>query len=249
MTITYPKIAVSIITYNRPEQFKQVYESAKKYLIYPDLAWVLSDDGSPAPYIQDYAADIHLTHNRLGMGGNWNRAIEAGEGLADYVLCLQDDWLFTEPVDLRIAQQFLEQHPDYGMFRYHKVTNHEGLPLVIRDWVVDETFPRLSSGKYEYSPQIIPFLELIPNQSDVYSPYSGGIHLRHKRFTEFYGKYPEGKGFSESELSFMLRVNKAHRDKPEGYQRIGMLPHYIMSRFLDIGVSYRDTPTEKETLR
>lgn len=253
----YPTIAIGIITYNRLPELMRVLESIHRHVIYPPdkLVWVLSDDGSPGNYLSTvtdvYRFDKVIVHNRGGMPVNWNGMVKACEQLADYQLCLQDDWLFTVPVDLRIAVQFLESNPHYGMLRYHKLTGHIGLPLVMQEWDARPFFP---DGKFgndnEYAPYMLPYAEVLPpfSNSNVYSPYSGGVHLRHKRFTQMYGYYAERVGFSNAEMDYMSRVNERIRADLNTAQRVAMFTAFIEARFKDIGKSYRDTDVEKETV-
>lgn len=253
----FPKIAVGIITYNRLPLLKQVLASMHLQIVYPKelLSWVLCDDGSTDGTLEwaeqtDYF-DVIIRNNRLGMGGNWNSMIEACEARADYTFCNQDDFLYTYPVDLRLAVKFLEHHPVYGMLRYHKSTGHSGLLHIVQEWDTRQAFKNFTfNAQNEYQPHMLPYYELFPafGDTNTYSPYSGGVHLRHKRFTQCYGTYPTGERFSHSELFFMAKVNQALRTNLNQAQRIVMFHDYLISRFKDIGVSYRDTPVEAETL-
>lgn len=259
--MTYPQIAIGIITYNRAEAFAETLHSLLQYLRYPQerLFFFFSDDGSASDYAaqhvekmrqQGYACSAEQ-HARLGMPGNWNHMIRTCETQADYVLCLQDDWRLTEPLDLRLGVAFLMDNPRYGMVRYHKTTGHTGLHHAIQEWDTRAVLTGFSFSDYEYAPYMLPYFDLQPNDSDIYSPYSGGVHLRHKRFTACYGEYTERIGFSECEFEFMQRVNHGLRHNPDVVSRIALFPHYVVSRFQDltIGSSYRGTTVERETMR
>ena len=250
-----PRVAIGIITYNRVATLLKVITSIQKYVSYPNLVWVLSDDGSRDDTLKEARKlglfDVIISHNRLGMGGNWNRMIAACEEVADYTLCCQDDWLFTHPVNLQVATAFLAHNPRYGMIRYHKLTGHVGLRMLIKEWDSRAAFQNLRYNEMnEYAPHMLPYLDLIPafGDSNTYSPFSGGVHLRHKRFTTCYGHYREGATFSGSEMDFMARVNLGLRHNPDIVARVAMFPDFIVSRFRDLGVSYRNTPVEMETL-
>lgn len=256
----YPPLAVGIITYNRLPQLIDVINAYLSFLHYPSdkLLWILSDDGSPDGYLQEIDTRFPhlftetLVHQRRGMGHNWNRMIEACARHADFTLCCQDDWLLTEPIDLRLAVHFLRANGQYGMLRYHKLTGHVGLPSVIREWDTRENGITYRHGENEYVPEMLPYLDLLPpfNGSNTFSPYSGGVHMRTRAFTRCYGEYGEGVGFSNSEADYMERVNKGLRENPDVVSRVAMFPHYIESRFKDISpFSYRLTDVEKETLQ
>lgn len=253
----YPPIAIGIITYNRFSELMRVLESLHQHLVYPrdKLIWILCDDGSPGNYINRVTDFYHFDHvivnQRGGMPVNWNSMVKACEERAEIGLMCQDDWRFTCPLDLRVAVRFLEHNPEYGMLRYHKLTGHVGLPLVVKEWNAGVVYPNFHYGQYEYAPQMLPFVEILPpfDNSNTYSPYSGGVHLRHKRFTQMYGYYQEGAGFSNAEGDYMARVNGRLRLDLNTAQRIAMFPSYFDSRFEDIGVSYRGTEVEKETVK
>lgn len=250
----YPKLSISIITYNRPDEFRQVFESIQANVIYPKdkLIFIFADDGSDTDYLLTGKNISHLQHNRVGMPRQWNAAIRAAEDRADFTLCCQDDWLFTEPIDLRLGVLFLTYNPAYGMLRYHKVTGNTGLLCNVQEWDTRGVIG-YSDGPHEYAPHLLNFFELFPTwgDSNTYSPYSGGVHLRHKRFTQFYGGYREGAGFSDAELDFQTRVNTAIRTNLDSASRVAMFPHYVKSRFADltIGKSYRGTEVEAETMK
>lgn len=260
--MSYPNLAIGIITYNRPREFEQVFHAFLDNIIYPgEITFVLSDDGSKTDYISQYqrARVITLHHNRVGMPGNWNAMIAECEKHADYTLCCQDDWLLTERLDLRLGVAFLMHNRQYGMVRYHKTTGHKGLIHNIQEWDTRGKVTGVSLPN-ENIPEMLPYFDLMPpvknpfypsedNNLNSYSPYSGGVHLRHKRFTACYGEYRTGAGFSDAEYEFWCRVNDGLRDNPDVVQRVALFPHYIQSRFKELGTSYRGTAVEKETVR
>lgn len=265
--MSFPMLAIGIITYNRERELLQVLTSLVKYVLpyYPKdrLHFVLADDGSGEDYITNIRKqspiNFHrvVVNNRGGMPVNWNSMIKACEEVADYTLCLQDDWQFTTPVDLRLAVSLLQHNPDYGMVRYHKLTGHVGLPMVMKEWDTQLYFPNYDHnqlGYCEYVQTMLPFMELLPpfDNSNTYSPYSGGVHLRHKAFTAFYGTYPEHTLFSSAEMEYFARVNQSLRIgvQPGIRHRVAMFPSFVQSRFCDLtmGRSYRGTPREAETV-
>jgi len=252
----YPKLAIGIITYNRHKEFNTVLTSILDNVIYPreQLRFIICDDGSGEDYVSSFIGREGFTvkfNKRLGMGGNWNSMMRACHAESDFVLCCQDDWQFMEPLDLRVGVRFLQDRIEYGMLRYHKVSGHVGLPMVTESWDTRKYFKNLNDGENEYAPHEMLFFELLPpfDNSNTFSPYSGGVHLRHRRFTRCYGNYKEGKKFSYSEMDFFTRVNGAIRRDLNSASRIAIFTRYLKSRFLDIGVSFRDTETEAETLR
>lgn len=258
--MTLPKIAISIVTFNRPKEFATVIESIFQKLIYPKdlVTLVISDDRSDTDYVSDYKGFYGNTvvikrTERGGLPVNWNGAIKEASKHGEYLWLAQDDWLHTEPVDLRLAVRFMQANQEIGAVRYHKLAGHVGLPSVIRQWNTRQSgIIGYSDSPHDYDPALCSWLELLPpfDGSNTYSPYSGGVHFRHVAFTDFYGEYEEGLKFSHAELKYFERVNSALRENLNICPRFAMFPHYITARFKDISAaSYRDTQVELETLK
>lgn len=255
-----PTVALGIITYNRLDELCATIEAYQRNLIYPadKLVWVLHDDGSPEGYLEAVEARFPrlfttvLTTQRGGMPTAWNKLNRELHRISDYVWPCQDDWLLTEPLDLRLGVAFLMHNERYGMLRYHKLTGHVGLPTIVKEWDTRGIL-NYNDGAHEYAPWMCTYLDIIPpfDESDTFSPYSGGCHLRHRRFTTYYGEYNEGTKFSNAELTYMALVNSGLRRNPDVVPRVAMFNHYFKSRFADltIGKSYRDTAVEAETVK
>lgn len=255
-----PTIALGIITYNRLDELCATIEAYQRHLIYPadKLVWVLHDDGSPQGYLEAVEARFPrlfsqvLTTQRGGMPVAWNRTLRELHTISDYVWPAQDDWMLTEPLDLRLGVAFLMHNERYGMLRYHKLTGHVGLPTIVKEWDTRGIL-NYTDGAHEYAPWMCTYLDIIPpfDESDTYSPYSGGCHLRHRRFTQYYGEYAEGAKFSNAEMTYMALVNSGLRRNPDVVPRVAILPHYVKSRFVDLAInnSYRDTAVEAETVK
>lgn len=261
MTINWPPVAIGIITYNRPSEFEQTYASLREHLNYPNIVhWVASDDGSPTDYLPRHPDVTRIYHARRGMGYNWNAMIAECESHADLTLCLQDDWMLTGPLDLRAGVSLIMGNlkgregvpvnvPPYRFVRYHKLTGHVGLAVQIKEWDVSHILPDYCDGPNEYHPEMMTYLDLLAPEMDTFSPYSGGPHLRHKDFTAWYGPYAESAGFSDTEFAYMKRVNAALRERGDSAPRLAMFPEHLKSLWKDIGVSYRGTDVEKETIK
>lgn len=255
-----PRISVGFITFNRPKQFETVIESVFQNLIYPKelVTLVIVDDKSDSDYISGYegfykeTVTIHRTE-RGGMQSSWNQMIRECSQFGEMLVPLQDDWRFTEPVDFRFAVRFLQSNPEYGFWRLHKLAGHTGLNLTIKQWQTKTAgISNYVDSPYDYDPSLACILELLPpfDGSNTYSPYSGGIHMRHREFTTFFGEYQEGIKFSHAELLYFEKVNGALRHDLNICPRFAMHPHYIQARFEDISeFSYRDTNVESETLK
>lgn len=255
-----PRIALSIITYNRERQFHDVMESIIKHVVYPKdlITLVIGDDKSDKDYVSDYRGvygnTVVIRHTeRLGMPGNWNSNLREAANHGSYTACWQDDWRLTEPMDLRLAVRFLQANQEYGFVRFHKIAGHVGLPCIVKQWDTKKAnVIGYVDSKYDYDPSLLTYFELLPpfDDSNTYSPYSGGVHLRDNNFTDFFGEYEEGLKFSDAELRYFEKVNHALRENLNVCPRFVLFPHYVLSRLQDISpYSYRDTAVEAETLK
>lgn len=257
--MSLPNIAVSVITYNRAKEFARVMESIFDNLKYPKekVTLIIADDKSDTDYIsgwEGFYQDTILIRQteRSGMGKQWNDAIKEASKHGTFTIPVMDDWLWVEPVDIKLAIRFMQCNPEYGAVRYHKLAGHVGLPAVIKQWDTRGYVNGYVDSYNDYEPALMTFLELMPpyDDSNTYSPYSGGVHIRHNAFTDFYGEYIEGLKFSLSEMNYFERVNRALRENLNVCPRFAMFPHYIQARFKDISpASYRDTIVESETLK
>lgn len=258
--MSLPNIAISMITYNRKTCFNRVMDSLYENIIYPKdkVTLVISDDCSDEDYISDWQGFYNDTilikrKERGGMPVNWNGAIREASKHGDFLYCIQDDWLHTEKVDLRLAVRLLQSNPEYGFFRFHKVAGHVGLNMTVKQWNTAESGVNGFVDSYhDYDPSLATTLELLPpfDGSNTYSPYSGGVHLRHVDFTSWYGEYTEGLRFSLAEMDYFERVNDCLRTNLNVCPRFVTTPHYLQARFKDISpASYRDTAVEAETLK
>jgi hypothetical protein len=237
------QLAVGIITYSRLDPVLRVIDSMLCNLDFGTYqsVWVLSDDGSPSGYIEAVQRNFPnlfaqiIVLPRLGMGANWNACVKACQHHADVTLMNQDDWLFTCPVPAGFYADFLHANPRYGLVRLHTLQQQFTLPCYPHRWVraADE--------------RVLDYFEVRPPDPPTgESPYSGGVHLRHRRFTETYGDYPVGQSLADTENMFMHRVSEK-RHAPEALN-FAVPMDFALSRFTTIAPSFRNTAVEFETL-
>ena len=106
-----PRIMLLLLTYSRTEYAEITLRSALDNILYPDTLSVhVADDGSPQKH-RDKLVEIAggypnvqgvtvTNSERGGYGRNFNLASQVVHRHADYVLCLEDDWRLTRPLDL-----------------------------------------------------------------------------------------------------------------------------------------------------
>lgn len=198
MSKQWPDVTCLIITWNRPEEIRQVIRALQEKLHYPgEIRWHLADDTSPGSYVADIERDFPklnfshtITPKRSGWGINVNIALRAIT--TPYIFQIEDDQLAMRKLDIE-AGVFVMQHvPSVGLVRYDGIEGHK---LVL---FMDET--EKIRGRRVY------FLRINRHRSERLNAYSNRPHLKHRRFHGLYGLYPEGLSLGSTELMFSLRV-------------------------------------------
>lgn len=178
---------------DRSEYALRCIESVKRNLVYPDLAWYVADGGSLEWHLN---AVLHAleSENVLGYhsgdvingasyGGDANIAYAKAKERGNLTLWLEDDWTLTERFDLWSYAALLMEEPTIGMVRMGylnlnmrgSVFGHGGQLY----WRLDRT-------------------------ADSYV-FTGHPSLRHSRFMDACGPYPERLKPGETELAFALQ--------------------------------------------
>jgi hypothetical protein len=174
-------------------------ESIAERLVYPNLRWIITDDGSSnheehvriiSDSILKHAPETSIevfNINRQGVGVAKNTALQRAFNETPIVLLTEDDWFLTETFDLLPYVQLLLDHIDVGIIRLGYLGGDMQARLVEYNGI---TFWRLLQG------------------SGVYV-YSGQISLRHQRFYDAVGFHNEGMSPGEEELAMCFRYNSA----------------------------------------
>lgn len=158
-----------------------------------DLLWHIVADGCPDDRFQallEYvgAAGFSVAYmsrnKRAGYGANANWAWE--HAASDVTLWLEDDWELTRDFDITPYVRLLNNEPAIGMVRL----GH--LPIDLRAY---------SEG---YEGRMYLNLPL-----DQMYAYSGNPHLKHRRFRDTYGRYPEGHNPGDTELAYGAQIREA----------------------------------------
>ena len=203
--MTLPPVAVLVITYQRAEILQRTIGGLLHNLTYAGpLHYVIADDGSTdgthemIDALRDAGLDATLViSNRGGLGANANAGLRAALSLADFVLQLQDDMLLLQSLDLTAHVNRLLHHPDDGFIRLWGVGGHRYTATL------DGAYWRISW------------------QSDeLYIP-SDRPHLKHRRFVEAAGYYPEGLKSAATEEAW------CHQAKHEACAKAGGVPFVL----------------------
>jgi len=97
MSEKWPLISVCILSFNRLDYFKKCIESFRNSCIYPNLQYVVVDNGSTSD-VKDYLNSLRFidkiifNEENMGMGYAMNQARAAAAG--DYFFNLENDWFF-----------------------------------------------------------------------------------------------------------------------------------------------------------
>lgn len=196
----YPDISVVIATYERGNLLIQSLEHLRLNLEYAGkVNYVLADDGNldeTARLIRaEFASEDFdkgfrweiVGGERLGLGGNVNRALKAIK--TDIVLQLQDDYFLRRPLDLTPHVEKLLADPTAGWIRL-RLLNGQRFTASIEDryWRVNW----FSDEGYICSDQ---------------------PHIKHMRFHQHFGYYPEGLRVADTENEWCWRVRQEAQDK------------------------------------
>lgn len=183
-------IHVLLTTYVRTDCAVRTVDAVKRNLRWPDIQWWISDDGSPAGHVDQLVETINgpytlYNSERKGVGHGMNTCLRAIFSQGTLVLVLEDDWELTNPFDPTPYVRLLEDHLDYGMVRLGYLSgNLSG----ITESVENRILWRLKHNGETYR-------------------FAGHPSLRHKRFHESYGYYPEDRSPGLTELAMCHNVN------------------------------------------
>jgi len=194
-------ITVILQTFKRTDVALRTIAAARRNLIYGGkLSWYVADDGSPAEHVQAVlevvGGDLLAYHSeRRGYGANANAAWSAVDQVSALTFWLEDDWELRQPLDLyRYAALLMETH-EVGMVRLGVLN----LDMRGRSWA--------HGGSVYWKLDREPHLEGTP-------VFTGHPSLRHRRYRQVYGDYPEGLLPGETELAYAYQFRQGSPDSP-----------------------------------
>lgn len=244
----WPNLSIVICTYDRFSEINRTVEALDLHLKYPrtSLQWVIADDHSPEGYVEELrqspiikktGAIFSITDENSGWAANVNKALRKVK--SDYVFFIEDDYVLTQDLDLRVGLALFEALPHLGYLRYRGTA---GGHIILHQMEADiqATYPKYQQGLG--LPGRVTYCLLDSNSPDLYL-YTHGPHLKRKSFHEFYGNYPEGLRLGETEEKFAHMVKDGM--KLSGAPALGILPEWIPMYFDHIGQSYQHTEKDR----
>lgn len=210
-------ITIILQTYKRTDVALRTIAAAREFLRYPDLRWYVADDGSPAEHMRAVMAaldgvPIAGAHSeRRGYGANSNIAWQLADMHSALTFWLEDDWELRQPLDLWQYAALLMETREIGMVRLGVLN----LDIRGRTWA--------HGGKVYWKLDKEPHLEGTP-------VFTGHPSLRHRRYLQAYGLYPEGLSPGDTELAYAWQFRTGSPDAPgivwpADYPSLGLFGH------------------------
>jgi glycosyltransferase involved in cell wall biosynthesis len=237
-----PRITVGVLTYKRPDIIRQTFAGLRNHLNYTspyDIDWIIADDCSGGNYERELKSIIRTvpgvgnirvisTERNSGIGANYNNLLRHIE--TDIALILEDDWLLTQPLDLRPAVALLALNEAIGCV---KVRSSAGLPNLYAQNLtnISEMLPAYqdranTSGE-------LTWLHMLPQSPNLYV-WSTGINLVHRRWWQRYGDMQVGLPIGACEEEYCHRY-KDVATKDANAPKLVTLPDYLPAYFKHIG--------------
>lgn len=195
-------IVIILQTFKRTDVALRTIAAARANLRYDgSLWWYVADDGSPIEHFEavwqalDGADRIGGHTQRRGYGGNANAAWEHADRIGPLTLWLEDDWELREPLDLWPYAALLMEREDVGMVRLGYINEAR----------CGEWWTHAGLGYHD--------MERMPPDTSFYA-FTGHPSLRHRRYREAYGDYPEGLKPGETELQYAYQYRVGPSDGP-----------------------------------
>lgn len=194
-------IVIIIQTWERTDVAVRTIRAARQLLRYPRLLWYLADDGSRSEHVEACLAELEGTSllgwhsERRGYGATANAAIAAAEQASALLFFLEDDWELTRPLDLYPYAALLMETSEVGMVRLGNLN----LDIRGRTWA--------HGGQVYWKLDREPHIEGTP-------VFTGHPSLRHRRYREAYGSYPEGLIPGDTELAYAYQFRLGSPDAP-----------------------------------
>lgn len=169
----WPDLSLLVITYQRRALLQETLRRLHEHVYYAgQMHFVVADDGSDDG-TQDMLRTVYphvqiVQSHRGGLGANTNAGLRLALTEADYVLQAQDDMFLLSTLDLHPHVERLRDDPTCGYIRLWGVGGHK------------------YEGRLEGN-----YWRIYWHSDELYIP-SDRPHIKHRRFVEHYGPYPEG---------------------------------------------------------
>ena len=200
----WPEVVIVLTTWEGPKQKhqfgaklkygKQMLDSIKAHLTYPNYTWHIADDGSRQKYQERFLGmfegetyTFSDTKAQGDLGKNLNTGMRVALERSDFVLHWNDDYVLESEVDIRPYISLLQKHDDIGIVRLRPSNTGFRLSAFDRDgrsWMwVD---PR------SVGPVLV----------------DTGKIIMHRRFWDYYGPYPETMRVDIVEFEMTWRMHR-----------------------------------------
>lgn len=176
----WPHLSILIVTYNRASILNETLLRLKQHVYYVGpRSYIVADDGSDdgtqRMLAENHPEAILVQSSRVGLGANSNAGLREAFWRGPVILQLQDDMHLLSHLDM---------HPHVERLMSDETAGY------IRLWGV---------GGHRYSANLEGnYWRIWWNSDDLYIP-SDRPHVKHRRFHEFFGFYPEGYKAAETE--------------------------------------------------
>lgn len=181
----------------RTEYAVRTIASVRENLRYPSLSWFVADDGSPKEHLDAVVgalsgadiAGVWSEHDSYGR--SCNEGISKARERGSLMLFLEDDWELKEPLDLWPYAALLMEESRIGMVRMGYLSDN----------LIGRTFGHRGQLYWEL---------------DNDNPYAFAGHpsIRHMRFHDLCGDYPERLQPGETELGMAWRWRSTVENRP-----------------------------------
>lgn len=113
----WPKVTVAFLSWNRMHYFRAAVESARRCIQYPNLEWIVSDNESDEPGLQDYIRSLDWVQQKLIQhqphAEAMNEIVAKAQG--EFLILWPEDVQFVVEGDwLRDMVEILQSHPELG---------------------------------------------------------------------------------------------------------------------------------------
>lgn len=185
MKNNWPDIDILIPTHERPFILKKAIECLDKNLVYNGgLKYLVGFDGDKSA-AKMFSGDSRITTidgPDSGLGANLNQLIRLSTG--DFLLQMDDDHLLVGEIDLNKHVLKLERDPSVGWIKLMGIGHHDYIACL--------------EGEY---------WRIWWKSPELYIP-SNRPHLKHRRFHDHFGLYPEGVNLADTEIGFCRQCKK-----------------------------------------
>ena len=233
------KVTVLIITFARPKMIRKTIYGFLKNQNYnqKDLIFHIADNNTEKRaniknYVPSIIADFpylnwqYTIEKKPGWGNNANAALKKIK--TNFIFLIEDDREAYNTINLVDGVKLLQEKPNTGIVRYDGIAGHLDTVLKLKEVKTD-------NERFSYC-------EIDQELSRRPITYSNQPHLRHTRFTEYYGLYPENVKLGRCERIYANHVKR----NPKG-PKICILEDGIQNRFnhLGAGKSFQHSKEDK----